>query len=343
MRPGVTAMAARTTEDLAPVAHLHVWEPDEESFVESEEMRTDILQLFNETEFDADQTENDVEQVRTANRLFRGYRLEPGETEGLDPDTERSLILQAKAGDREARAHLIMSNLRLVTHIARYKMGRGVELQDLIQEGSVGLIQGIDAFETENENRLAAFVTWRIRNGMIHLIANQSRAVRVPAHVRTDLNKWNNAERELFMQTGEKPDAAKTEATADVQLEISTLRKARDIVEQPTLQATYKTKRHGEDAHTIELPDRSAERPEKAVEKADEIRFLLSRLGKLFDRHEKVIRLRYGLDDGLPRTLDQTAAILKVSRETVRLDEIEAIERLKELAGVMPIDSLSSS
>jgi len=235
---------------------------------------------------------------------------------------ECALAEAIKAGDSDARARMIRSNLRLVVKIARDYTGRGMSLDDLIGEGNLGLIRAAEDFDPRFGTRFSTYASHWIKQAIRHALTNTTATIRLPAHMVTLLSKWRKAERALTRELGQPPtfdQVAVTLGLSDSQ---------RVLVERAKRASQLRLEGGDGEAWTPDEAGDHREGPDAALEAADERRHLLGRLDRLDDRERTIVSLRFGLDGGDPMTLKEVGQRLGVTREWVRKIEVRAVKKL---------------
>lgn len=250
---------------------------------------------------------------------IRGGRL-------LDAAEERDLSHRARQGDRKARRRLIESNLRLVISIAKKYRGRGVAFEDLIQEGNAGLIRAVEKFDPALGNRFSTYATWWIRQGMTRAIANQSRTVRLPAHVVDSLFRLRRTEAALSVELGR--GATDEEIAARLDIKSGEARRLREV-SQPI--SSINTRLGAEDGSEMGdlLPDERSGEDYARVDAGAWERTLTEAVRSLPEREAKILELRHGLDGGDIRTLREVSETLGISQERARQVEIKALRTIR--------------
>ena len=256
------------------------------------------------------------------------YLKEIGQIPLLDPKEEPIIAKRIQEGDEEAKQILISSNLRLVVSIAKKYVGRGMLFLDLIQEGNCGLIKAVDKFDYKKGFKFSTYATWWIRQSITRAIADQARTIRIPVHMVETINKLTRIQRQLVQDLGRDPlpeeIAEKMEnITADKVREIQKI--ALDPVSLETPIGEEDDSHLGdfiEDKETLSPDDYTNNQLLK-----DEIDNILQ---GLTEREEKVLRLRFGLEDGRTRTLEEVGKEFNVTRERIRQIEAKAIRKLKK-------------
>ena len=258
------------------------------------------------------------------------YLNEIGQIPLLSEAEERELGEKSAAGDASARQKLAEGNLRLVVSLAKHYTGRGVPIMDLIQEGNMGLMHAAEKYDHTKENRFSTYAAWWIKEAMQRAIDQQSREIRVPVHVAENMKRVQKAARELQQSLGR--DA--TPAEIAQKLGDKTEAEVKDIISylQSPVSLESPVGEDGEDSLGDLMEDRTETTPEEAMNilaRQEEVQELL---GSLTEREQQVIRLRYGLGEERPQTLEEIGSMLGVTRERVRQIEARAMEKLRRQA-----------
>lgn len=258
------------------------------------------------------------------------YLNEIGQIPLLSEAEERELGEKSAAGDASARQKLAEGNLRLVVSLAKHYTGRGVPIMDLIQEGNMGLMHAAEKYDHTKENRFSTYAAWWIKEAMQRAIDQQSREIRVPVHVAENMKRVQKAARELQQTLGR--DAAPAEIAQ--KLGDKTEAEVKDIISylQSPVSLESPVGEDGEDSLGDLVEDRTETTPEEAMNilaRQEEVQELL---GSLTEREQQVIRLRYGLGEERPQTLEEIGSMLGVTRERVRQIEARAMEKLRRQA-----------
>ncbi len=258
------------------------------------------------------------------------YLNEIGQIPLLSEEEERSLGEKSAKGDEDARKRLSEGNLRLVVSLAKHYTGRGIPLMDLIQEGNMGLMRAAEKYDYTKENRFSTYASWWIKEAMQRAIDQQSREIRVPVHVAENMKRVQKTARELQQSLGR--DATPKEIAE--KLGDKTEEDVKNIINYLQSPVSLETPvgDDGENSLGDMVEDRTEMTPEEAMNalvQQEEVKELLETLG---DRERQVIRLRYGLDDEKPHTLEEIGEILGVTRERVRQIEARALEKLRKNA-----------
>ena len=255
------------------------------------------------------------------------YLKEIGTVDLLTQEEEVELARKIQEGDEEAKKKLAAANLRLVVSIAKRYVGRGMLFLDLIQEGNMGLIKAVEKFDYTKGFKFSTYATWWIRQAITRAIADQARTIRIPVHMVETINKLTRVQRQLIQELGREPTA---EEIAD-KMEGMTPEKVRDIQKISLEPVSLETPIGEEDdSHLGDfLEDEGAMSPDDYAYNEllkDELNEVLL---ELTDREEKVLRLRFGLDDGRTRTLEEVGKEFNVTRERIRQIEAKALRKLK--------------
>ena len=256
----------------------------------------------------------------------RMYLKEIGKVPLLTADEEVELAKRMEEGDEEAKKKLCEANLRLVVSIAKRYVGRGMLFLDLIQEGNLGLIKAVDKFDYKKGYKFSTYATWWIRQAITRSIADQARTIRIPVHMVETINKLIRVSRTLLQQLGREPTPE--EISKEMGISVEKVREIQKIAQEPVSLETPIGEE--EDSHLGDfIPDDDVPAPAEAAAFSMLKEQLVEVLGTLTDREQKVLRLRFGLDDGRSRTLEEVGKEFDVTRERIRQIEAKALRKLR--------------
>lgn len=256
----------------------------------------------------------------------RMYLKEIGKVPLLSADEEIDLALRMEKGDVEAKRRLAEANLRLVVSIAKRYVGRGMLFLDLIQEGNLGLIKAVEKFDYRKGFKFSTYATWWIRQAITRAIADQARTIRIPVHMVETINKLIRVSRQLLQELGREPQPE--EIAREMNMSVDKVREIMKISQEPVSLETPIGEE--EDSHLGDfIPDDDAPAPAEAAAFTLLKEQLIDVLDTLTPREEKVLRLRFGLDDGRARTLEEVGKEFNVTRERIRQIEAKALRKLR--------------
>ena len=256
----------------------------------------------------------------------RMYLKEIGKVPLLSADEEIDLARRIELGDNEAKRRLAEANLRLVVSIAKRYVGRGMLFLDLIQEGNLGLIKAVEKFDYSKGYKFSTYATWWIRQAITRAIADQARTIRIPVHMVETINKLIRVSRQLLQEFGKEPSAE--EIAKEMNISVDKVREIMKISQEPVSLETPIGEE--EDSHLGDfIPDDDAPLPSEAAAFTLLKEQLIDVLDTLTAREEKVLRLRFGLDDGRARTLEEVGKEFNVTRERIRQIEAKALRKLR--------------
>lgn len=254
------------------------------------------------------------------------YLKEIGKVPLLTPEEEIELAIRIADNDPKAKRRLEEANLRLVVSIAKRYGGRGMQFLDLIQEGNLGLIKAVEKFDYTKGFKFSTYATWWIRQAITRAIADQARTIRIPVHMVETINKVKKANSQLLHQNGKDPTAEEISATLD--MPVDKVREILRVAQEPVSLETPIGEE--EDSHLGDfIPDDEALAPADAASQAILKEAIRSVLKTLTPREEKVLSLRFGLEDGHPRTLEEVGKEFMVTRERIRQIEAKALRKLR--------------
>ena len=254
------------------------------------------------------------------------YLKEIGRVPLLSSEEEMELAIRIASGDEDAKRRLSEANLRLVVSIAKRYLGRGMQFLDLIQEGNLGLIKAVDKFDYTKGFKFSTYATWWIRQAITRAIADQARTIRIPVHMVETINKVKKASSTLLHQTGHEPSA---DEIADLLgMPVDKVSEIMRVSQEPVSLETPIGEE--EDSHLGDfIPDDDAPAPQDAASNILLKEQLAAVLSTLTPREAKVLRLRFGLDDGRSRTLEEVGEEFNVTRERIRQIEAKALRKLR--------------
>lgn len=259
------------------------------------------------------------------------YLTDIGRHRLLTPAEENRLAKRVEAGDAEARQRMIEANLRLVVAVAKKYQGQGLDLLDLIQEGSLGLMEAVDRFDWRREAKFSSYAVWWIRAAIGRGLSNTARTIRVSVPLLERMRKIRNSERALAARLGRQP--TDDEIAADLDLTVEQVLDAR-WAPQSTMSLEASVDCDGELSFEQLLADEQADNPAEVVLDESPTAPLMEALGGLSDRHRRILELRYGLDGGEPHTVQAVATELGLTRERVRQIELGTLRRLSVQGGL---------
>ena len=254
------------------------------------------------------------------------YLKEIGRVPLLSPEEEIDLAIRIKEGDEAAKKRLSEANLRLVVSIAKRYLGRGMQFLDLIQEGNLGLIKAVEKFDYTKGFKFSTYATWWIRQAITRAIADQARTIRIPVHIVETINKVKKVSSQLLHTNGHEPSAE--EISAELDMPVDKVREIMRVAQEPVSLETPIGEE--EDSHLGDfIPDDDAPAPQDAASHTLLKEQLADVLDTLTPREEKVLSLRFGLEDGRSRTLEEVGKEFNVTRERIRQIEAKALRKLR--------------
>ncbi|MCB7320387.1 RNA polymerase sigma factor RpoD [Lacrimispora sp. 210928-DFI.3.58] len=282
--------------------------------------------LFPEEELDADLLDLSVPEGVSLEDPVRMYLKEIGKIPLLGAEEEIDLAKEMELGDQTAKKRLAEANLRLVVSIAKRYVGRGMQFLDLIQEGNLGLIKAVEKFDYKKGYKFSTYATWWIRQAITRAIADQARTIRIPVHMVENINRLVRASRQLLQELGREPTieeiAKRVEMPEDRVAEILKMSQEPVSLETPIGEE--------EDSHLGDfIQDDNVAVPQEAAAFTLLHEQLMEVLETLTEREQRVLRLRFGIDDGRPRTLEEVGRQFHVTRERIRQIEAKALRKLR--------------
>lgn len=269
------------------------------------------------------------------NDPVRMYLKEIGRVPLLNADQEIDLAKRIENNDDEAKQELAEANLRLVVSIAKRYVGRGMSFLDLIQEGNMGLMKAVDKFDYRLGFKFSTYATWWIRQAITRSIADQARTIRVPVHMVETINKMNRIGRKFLQEFGR--EASNEELAKEMGISVEKIREAKKAAQDPiSLETPIGEK---EDSHLGDfIEDQKTSSPEEEAAATMRREQIYKLLNELTEREKGVLALRFGMDDGTPRTLEEVGKYFGVTRERIRQIEGKALKKLRKLA--IPMEGL---
>lgn len=290
-----------------------------------DEAHINIVNDYNDYEKDKDLYDQLLKEINMDDPV-KMYLKDIGRVPLLSPEEEVELAKRMAEGDESAKLRLSEANLRLVVSIAKRYVGRGMQFLDLIQEGNLGLMKAVEKFDYQKGFKFSTYATWWIRQAITRAIADQARTIRIPVHMVETINRQVRVSRMLLQKLGREPTAA--EIAEEMGISESRVMEIQKIAQDPVSLETPIGEE--EDSHIGDfLEDETATAPSDTVAFTMLKEQLISVLDTLTPREEKVLRLRYGIDDGRPRTLEEVGKEFNVTRERIRQIEAKALRKLR--------------
>ena len=296
---------------------------DEELILDDD---ADIEKMDDEEEIELDKIDLSVPEGVSIEDPVRMYLKEIGKVSLLTADEEIELAKRMEQGDEDAKKRLAEANLRLVVSIAKRYVGRGMLFLDLIQEGNLGLIKAVEKFDYRKGDKFSTYATWWIRQAITRAIADQARTIRIPVHMVETINKLIRVYRQLLQELGREPTPE--EIAEEMKMPVDRVREILKISQEPVSLETPIGEE--EDSHLGDfIQDDNVPVPADAAAFTLLKEQLIEVLGTLTEREQKVLRLRFGLDDGRARTLEEVGKEFNVTRERIRQIEAKALRKLR--------------
>ena len=257
----------------------------------------------------------------------RMYLKEIGKVPLLTAEEEIELAKKIEEGDDDAKKKLAEANLRLVVSIAKKYVGRGMQFLDLIQEGNLGLIKAVDKYDHKLGYKFSTYSTWWIRQAITRAIADQARTIRIPVHMVETINKLSRTSKTLLQELGREPSVE--EIAKEMEMPIERVREVMRVAQEPVSLETPIGEE--DDSHLGDfIQDENTKTPSESAMMVMLKEQIIEVLGSLNDREQKVIILRYGLEDGRQRTLEEVGQLFGVTRERIRQIESKALRKLRQ-------------
>ena len=258
------------------------------------------------------------------------YLKEIGRIPLLTAEEELELGRQIAEGDTEARRKMEEANLRLVVAVAKHYAGKGMQFMDLIQEGNIGLMRAVEKFDYTKGSKFSTYAVWWIKEAILRALDSQSREIRVPVRVAQNMNKISKTERKMEQTLGR--EVAAEEIAKELHMTTEEVERMQSYIKNPV---SLETPVGDEEDSNLEdfIEDTQEPTPEEAVAALVQKEEVQEMLSTLTEKEQKILRLRYGLEDGNVHTLEETGQILGVTRERIRQLESRALEKLRKSAG----------
>ena len=308
-------------------AGVEVLPPADEPLDDASPSAEELVQLQEELDEENKNAEAEpqVEEYGTGDPV-RMYLREIGKVPLLTQEQELELAKRIAQGDQEAAKQMTEANLRLVVSIAKRYVGRGMQLLDLIQEGNLGLLKAVEKYDFTKGFKFSTYATWWVRQAITRALADQARTIRIPVHMVETMNKLTQCSRKLQQELGREPTVE--ELSKAMRLTPERINEIRQMCMEPvSLESPVGEE---DDSHLGDfIEDNTGSQPADAVSQAMLRQQLMEILDTLSEREAKVLRLRYGLDDGRPRTLEEVGKEFNVTRERVRQIEAKALRKIR--------------
>ena len=306
-----------------------------ENALDSDDLIDDEIDADDVPESEKESADIDVDKLDTlessdvkVNDSVKLYLKEIGKYKLLKADEEQELAKRILQGDEEAKHELIDANLRLVVSIAKHYIGRGMQFLDLIEEGNLGLMKAVEKFDYTKNFKFSTYATWWIKQAIARAIADQARTIRIPVHMVETINKITKVQRQLIQKLGREPSAEEISEEMQGAISPDRIREIQRIALEPvSLESPIGEE---DDSHLGDfVEDKESISPTDYTTQAMIRSALYDVMSDLTDREETVLRLRYGIDDNKPRTLEEVGKVFDVTRERIRQIEAKAIRKLR--------------
>lgn len=307
----------------------------DENALDSDDLIDDEIDADDVPESEKESADIDVDKLDTlessdvkVNDSVKLYLKEIGKYKLLKADEEQELAKRILQGDEEAKHELIDANLRLVVSIAKHYIGRGMQFLDLIEEGNLGLMKAVEKFDYTKNFKFSTYATWWIKQAIARAIADQARTIRIPVHMVETINKITKVQRQLIQKLGREPSAEEISEEMQGAISPDRIREIQRIALEPvSLESPIGEE---DDSHLGDfVEDKESISPTDYTTQAMIRSALYDVMSDLTDREETVLRLRYGIDDNKPRTLEEVGKVFDVTRERIRQIEAKAIRKLR--------------
>ena len=317
-------------QDLDPEKLEKLYETIEQQGIEIvedfDDLKIDDIDISIDDNKDEDTPAPTGEQSVTVDDPVKVYLKEIGRVPLLSSEEEVDLAIRISSGDVAAKQRLSEANLRLVVSIAKRYLGRGMQFLDLIQEGNLGLIKAVEKFDYTKGFKFSTYATWWIRQAITRAIADQARTIRIPVHMVETINKVKKVQSQLLHQNGHEPSP--DEIAEEIDMPVDKVREIMRVAQEPVSLETPIGEE--EDSHLGDfIPDNDAPAPADAASHTMLREQLADVLSTLTPREAKVLKLRFGLEDGRSRTLEEVGKEFNVTRERIRQIEAKALRKLR--------------
>ena len=317
-------------QDLDPEKLEKLYETIEQQGIEIvedfDDLKIDDIDISIDDNKDEDTPAPTGEQSVTVDDPVKVYLKEIGRVPLLSSEEEVDLAIRISNGDVAAKQRLSEANLRLVVSIAKRYLGRGMQFLDLIQEGNLGLIKAVEKFDYTKGFKFSTYATWWIRQAITRAIADQARTIRIPVHMVETINKVKKVQSQLLHQNGHEPSP--DEIAEEIDMPVDKVREIMRVAQEPVSLETPIGEE--EDSHLGDfIPDNDAPAPADAASHTMLREQLADVLSTLTPREAKVLKLRFGLEDGRSRTLEEVGKEFNVTRERIRQSEAKALRKLR--------------
>jgi RNA polymerase primary sigma factor len=295
-----------------------------------DEVEPPAAELEEEEDWNGDDDGTEAIYDEISDDSVRLYLREIGKIPLLKPDEELKLAYEVKEGKKEAKDKMAEANMRLVVSIAKRYSGRGLDFLDLIQEGNTGLLRAVEKFDPDKGFKFSTYATWWIRQAITRAIADQARTIRIPVHMVETINKLLRTQRRLTQELNREP--TNEEIAAAMEMEVDKVEYVMKIKQDITSLDAGVGRDEGEDDSTLSdfIEDEDATSPEDAATTQLLKEQVGDLLGTLTEREQKILKMRFGLEDGKSHTLEEVGQEFSVTRERIRQIEAKALAKLRK-------------